>query len=180
MVLAESKEDPEEALELWEQAVAAADRASDRAALVTRTGLAATLFELGRFEESANRLDEQLRIDPADPLDVRGQLAGLFVDLRRFEDAEELLARYPEEDSASWTYTRALLAFRREGDTPASRALRQAALGTNPQVPKRLLSRKPLPEIAAFDEDGEAIAYGRFARELWRSTPGALDWLRRA
>ncbi len=48
-------------------------------------------------------------------------------------------------------------------------------------VPAYLLARKRFPQrlskYVGCGNDSEAIAYAAHVREVWRTIPGALDWL---
>lgn len=80
-----------------------------------------------------------------------------------------------------WAYTRALLAFRRGGDTEEARSRLREAVRTNRHVPAYLLGRKPLPrrlpEYVGFGDENEAVAYVSQNAGVWMRTPGALVWL---
>jgi hypothetical protein len=83
---------------------------------------------------------------------------------------------------ATWAYTKALLAFRRGGDTPEASRLLEEAKQANRHVPPYLLDRKfPEPERAGYyspGDESEALYYVRDFLLAWRSTPGAIAWLR--
>src|SRR3954447_20480530 len=129
VLLAEQALSHREALGLYEQAVAAGQRAigpdafqehvghfwgllETRPYMRAREGLAHTLWTLGRREEAAAHLQELLRLNPGDNQGVRYTLASWLLNLDRDEDLAGLLEQFAEEDSATWAYTRALLAFR--------------------------------------------------------------------
>jgi len=191
---------PEEAHALFAQGVAAGERAlgpevfrddaghfwdlwETRPYMLAREWLAESLWNLGRREEAAEHFEDMLRLNPNDNQGIRYRLANLLLELERYDRAGELLDRYKEDEFAEWSYTRTLLAFRLEGDSAeALRRLRQA-LTANRFVPSYLYGQKALPlqELAAFSpgRDDEAAAYAFNAIELWRNTPGALDWLKR-
>ena len=84
-------------------------------------------------------------------------------------------------EEAERAYSAALLAFRREGDSPASRERRREALEANPYVPAYLSGRRRLPrfppEHVGIGDKNEAVAYVFDAREAWRKTRGAIPWL---
>jgi hypothetical protein len=93
------------------------------------------------------------------------------------------LQRYENDSSAEWSYTGALLAFRREGDSPAARALLHAAVVTNQYVPEFLLGNRHMPAtppmfVSPGGED-EAVSYAAQFLRTWRSSPGAVPWLRK-
>src|SRR5262249_2158059 len=95
-----------------------------------------------------------------------------------------LLQTYPKEATAAWAYTRALLAFRRHGDSPKSRQLLKAAKKSNKHVITYLLQEKcapeELPPYYRFGDENEAIIYVERCRSGWRNTDGALAWLQEA
>src|SRR5262249_13273242 len=126
-------------------------------------------------------LQEMLRLNPNDNQGVRYTLSGWLLGEDRNEDLVQLLEQY-DEDSATWAYTKALVAFRRKGNTPEARALLKTARKANEHVPDYLLGLVPLPlhrpeAYSAGDRD-EAILYAGIALSGWRSTPGAIAWLK--
>src|SRR5918994_275003 len=146
-LLAEEAESRKAALALYEQAVAAGERAigpdafkedvghfwgllETRPYMRAREGLAHTLWSLGRREEAAEHFRDMLRLNPNDNQGIRYTLSAWLLNLDRDDELAELLERY-DEDSANWAYTKALLAFRREGDTPESRKRLRAAKKSN-------------------------------------------------
>jgi hypothetical protein len=121
-----------------------------------------------------------LLLNPGDNQGVRYRLLALLVELNRDGEAEALLEEYAEDFLADWAYARALLAFRREGDTEASRALVAEALEKNRHVPKYLLGRKKLPrktvDFITPGEESEAVACCEGYVIAWVGTRGALQW----
>src|SRR5258707_428258 len=74
---------------------------------------------------------DMLRLNPNDNQGVRYTLAGFLLFLDRDDDLADLLEQYPDEGTAAWAYTKALLAFRQHGDTPAARQFLKEAKKTN-------------------------------------------------
>src|SRR5205807_8002698 len=85
-------------------------------------------------------------------------------------------------ESAAWAYTQALLAFRQQGDTMDARRLLKAARKTNKHVPDYLLGRKfpPAKHPGTYrpGDPSEALNYVGSFLAGWKSTPGAVTWLR--
>ena len=83
-----------------------------------------------------------------------------------------------------WTYTRTLLAFIENGDSPANRTHRETAIATNKYVPAYLSGRRKLPalpfEYIQMGDKSEAVNYVLDSRAVWRATPGAVAWLLKA
>jgi hypothetical protein len=199
VLLAEHAPSRREALRLYEQGVAAGERAlgaeafrrdagrfwgllETRPYLRARLGLAHALWTAGRRDEAVRHLQDMLRLNPGDNQGVRHTLAGFLLFLDRDGDLGRLLQEYPDEGSAAWAYTRALLAFRQHGDTPEARRLLQEAKVTNKHVPAYLLGEKFPPSGRPGPyrpgDEGEALNYLGSFLGGWKSTPGAVAWLR--
>jgi yecA family protein len=147
-------------------------------------GLATILrFTEGKEGEAIDIWLEMLRLNPGDNQGARYRLLALLVELNRDDDAGALLAEYGDDFLADWAYARALLAFRREGDTEATRALLEKALEKNRHVPHYFLGRKKLPkksdDFITPGEESEAVACCESYLVAWFRTPGALEWLAR-
>ena len=198
IVLAEHAKTRKEALSLYERAVAAAARVlgdevfeeykgqfwgllETRPYMRARLGLAEVLWASGRRAEAAEHLEAMLRLNPNDNQGLRYIQSGWLLNLDRLDDLDDLLGRY-DEGSATWAYTKALVSFRRGGDSAEARKLLAAAKKANKHIPSYLLGRKPMPpEQPAFyspgDED-DAILYVGHNLSAWKSTPGAIGWVR--
>lgn len=148
-----------------------------------RLGLANALAVAGRHDEALAHYRELLRLNPGDNQGVRYVLAAVLYQLTRDEELAELLDRkdYRDDASAVWLYTRALVTFRRQQDSPAARTALGRARRGNPHVAAFLAGArripKRLPDHIGFGDESEAVAYAAEFREAWRTTPGALAWL---
>jgi len=199
VILAEEAADsPVKALALYREGVEAGERALDpsyfeedvghfwgifetRPYMRARLGLAIVLWKLGQHQEAVSHLREMLRLNPGDNQGIRYILAARLLMMNRDEELGELLDSYSDEPTACWSYTRALLSFRREGDTGTSRRLLEEALDCNPHVPDYFLGKKELPDepldAMMFGGETEAIDYAFNFLPGWRLTSRALDWL---
>jgi tetratricopeptide (TPR) repeat protein len=199
VLLAEHAASRKEALRLYEQGVAAGERAlgaeafqrdvghfwgllETRPYMRSRLGLAHALWTAGRRDEAVGHLQDMLRLNPSDNQGVRYTLAGFLLFLDRDDDLARFLQQYPDEALAAWAYTKALLAFRRHGDTTESRQLLKEAKKTNGHVPAYLLGEKfPPTEPPGYyspGDESEALNYIGSFLAAWKSTPGAVAWLR--
>ncbi len=124
-----------------------------------------------------------LRLNPNDNQGIRYSLVGLLLELERDEELRELLARYENDPSAQWVYTKALAAFREDGDTKRARELLAQATKANEHIPAFLLGHKPMPnEMPAYITLGgedEAASFAIDNRRGWLNTSGAVSWLRK-
>jgi tetratricopeptide (TPR) repeat protein len=198
VLLAEHAPSREAALELLEDGVEAGERAlgpepfqedvghfwgilETRPYMRARQGLAEVLWASGRRDEAVQHLQDMLRLNPNDNQGVRHILAGWLLALDRDDDLARLLDEYDEE-SAIWAYSKALLAFRRTGDTPEARRLLKEAKKNNQHIPAFLLGERilprHLPDYYSPGDPNEAILYVVHGSEGWTATRGALAWLR--
>ncbi len=198
VLLAEHAKSRKEALELYEQAVVAGERAlgpevfqeevghfwgllETRPYMRARERLASLLWTMGRRDEAIRHLQDMLRLNPNDNQGVRYTLAGWLLGEGRDEELAHLLNEY-DEGTAAWAYTKALLAFRQNGDTPEARKLLQTAKKSNTHVPAYLLGQKLLPlhqpESYSLGSEDEAILYAATSLSGWKETPGAIAWLK--
>ncbi|MGQ0636108.1 MAG: tetratricopeptide repeat protein [Planctomycetaceae bacterium] len=198
LVLAEQADDRREGLALCRQAVAAAERGLGADALETaggafwelpetrsylraRAALADRYWSLGERNTAIEHMQELLRLDVQDHQGLRYLLATRLTEAGRDDELAEVLSQYDEE-STFWDFSNALAAFRREGDTAASRQLLNRACRSNRHVAELLLSHdKDLPELPIAFAPGsrpEAAAYVREFAGGWVQSPGAITWFR--
>ncbi len=199
-MLAEHASTLPEALKLYEQGVAAGERAlgkegfeeyaghfwgflPTRPYMRARAGLADCLWVAGRREEAVEHCREMLRLNPNDNQGIRYRLSSMLLDLEMHDELEQLLEEYRDDGSAEWAYSRALLAFRREGDTARARKALSAAQKVNAHVPDYLARIKPMPRKApdyiTYGGEDEAVGYAAEFLPAWKETPGATAWLRK-
>jgi tetratricopeptide (TPR) repeat protein len=138
-------------------------------------------WELERIQAALQHYQELLALNPYDHYGVRYSLLNLLLSQGRDADALALIERYSKDPFADWVYSRALLLFHEQGDSPAAKeALREAIL-RNPSVPAYLTGKKRLPkripDSIGLGDESEAIHYVSGSLSLWRQTPGALPWL---
>jgi tetratricopeptide (TPR) repeat protein len=188
----------EAARELLEQAVAAGERAigqdpftddvgyfwgliETRPYMRSRAALAETLWALGRYEEAVSHQRDLLRLNPNDNQGIRYRQAEYLVALEQYEELDELFTAYDDDAAAAFAYTKALAAYRRQGDSPQARELLAEARELNPHVPIYLAGRKRLPsrlpDYVGFGDASEAVDYAAGAKAQWESVPGAVAWL---
>jgi len=195
ILLAELAPATKEALRLYEQGVAVGQRALGVGSLNTdtpeawsflraRRGVAFSLWLLGRRDEAITQAGELLRLDPNDFPGLRYTVLGWLLSQDRDADAVQLLARYPDDESAAWTYTRVLVSFRQHGDTPETLKRFKRARKSNKHVPGYLLGDKEppedMPDHYVPGAPSEAVQYVGGFLAAWRGTAGALDFLRQA
>lgn len=200
VLLAEAARGPKESLDFYVKGVEVAARDLGESAfreavgmfwgllptrpyMRARLGLAQVLWVLGRREEAVDHYNELIRLNPNDNQGVRYRLAASLIELGRGEELAGLIRQFDEDGSATWDFSAALLQFRGEGDSPAARALLAAAVKKNKFVSEYLTGRTMLPsrmpDSVGVGDRTEAIDYVAGFLNGWRSTPGAIEWLRR-
>ncbi|MBI5759006.1 MAG: tetratricopeptide repeat protein, partial [Planctomycetales bacterium] len=198
LTLAEHSDGDRAALPLFESAVAAGERVIGRSKfeklvgvfwlepktrpyMQARLSLARCLWALSRRDEAVSHFEELLRLNPNDNQAVRYLLLNSLISLGRFEEAKALIGKY-DEPSATWAYSKVLVAFHDAGDAPPSHTALKAAKRINKHVVPFLLGDKEPPEDQPdFYSPGdkyEASFYLEEAQATWKQVPGALTWLR--
>jgi len=199
VVLAEEAAGPVRALPQYEAGVAAGARALGAGRFVkdvgrfwgileTRPymralmGLAQTLVELGRVNEALAQFRELLRLNPNDNQGVRYPLLSELVRAQREDEALTLLQEYKDDAAADWVYTWALVDFR-NGRRAEAEAVASRALEANMYVPEALTAEPedlpPTGDTVALGGEDEAVAYVENFGDVWRETPGAVEWIQR-
>lgn len=185
LVLARRALDLESARDLYVKAVAAGERLlpgierqaepvdeEEQRSIATycwaRSGLARTLWSLGDREAALDHLRWLLTVAPDDR--SSWYVAHALLALGRDEEAGDVLARYADL-GPDWLYVRALLTFRREGDSQAARRQMAAALAGDRDLGRQLLGNVPPEEL---EDPSPAVS----CEEVWAETPGALEALR--
>ena len=139
------------------------------------------LWAAGKHDEAIEHYKDMLRLNPNDNQGIRDLLMPRLIEMGRDEEAEALFKEYQDDGMASWIYSRALLDFRKMGDSEISRKSLTAAVKKNKHIPAYLLGRKKmpqsLPEYYSPGDESEAMFYTKENLEAWKITPGALDWL---
>lgn len=200
VLLAENAKNLQESMQLYAQGVAAGERAlgeecfremagdfwgflETRPYMRAREGLAECLCAAGQREEAAEHCRELLRLNPNDNQGIRYRLALMLLDLAQYDELEQLLEQYDEDVMAEWAYTRALLAFRQEGDSERARQLLIEAEKTNSHVPSYLAGARSLPRHApdsyTLGSDEEAVCCAMAQLPVWKDTSGATAWVRK-
>jgi tetratricopeptide (TPR) repeat protein len=189
---------PDEAVDLYQKGVEAGERAIGKNAfkedvgyfwglletrpyMRARAGLAQSLWDAGDREQAVEHYWDMLQLNPTDNQGIRDVLMPCLIEMGRDGDAEKLFKQYKEDGMAVWMYSRALLDFRKKGDSPAATKSLKAALEENKHVPAYLLGRKKiprhLPDYYGFGDENEAVVFAHGNRSAWEATRGALEWL---
>lgn len=145
-----------------------------------RAGLAECLWEIGKQKEAVNHLQEMLKLNPNDNQGLRYNLAAHLAEIGDSDSLNTLLGKY-KEVTAPWLFTKVLLTFKEQGDSPEARRHLDIAVKHNPHVIPYLTGRKILPkqmpENVTLGEKNEAMYYVDQFWQGWVRTKGSLYWL---
>jgi tetratricopeptide (TPR) repeat protein len=147
-----------------------------------RAGLAATLNALGEVDAAIVHYRDMLRLNPNDNQGIRYVLAGCLMKRGDTEALKGLFAKFDDDGSALWLYSRALVAFRESnGSDEKAKEFARNALRANRHVPAVLSDRKKAkPSTSGYLTMGGEDEAAHYAAE-WgfdsATTPGAIDWL---
>lgn len=199
--LAAQQQAPRRAMPWYEKAAAVAEQNLTRAVIETNAGrvgrtregaiflralagLADTLLHTDQLDRAAETYREVIRLDASDPQRVRFLLATTLYEAGRLEELDALLNE-PSAEAVGYQYLRALLAFRRQGDSPESRAELEKARKRNKYVDDFLVGRRRMPEAHEVPTkatpgrlpEAKSVAYDQ--AHLWDATAGAIEWVER-
>ncbi|PIS31666.1 hypothetical protein COT42_00445 [Candidatus Saganbacteria bacterium CG08_land_8_20_14_0_20_45_16] len=111
-------------------------------------------------------------------------LSGYLAEIKKYDELEKLLTKYPDDFGLHWVYAYPLLKFVKEGDTPKSKKLLLEAIERNKFVVDYLIGKKKMPKYVpdsyAVDSDDEAVCYVADFKKAWENIAGAIDWIKRA
>lgn len=145
-----------------------------------RLALAQCLWQAGDRDEAIGHYRDMLRLNPGDNQGIRYILASCLLDAGRDDEVVGLIEPYPDDASAAWAWSRALLAFRKHGNGEAAKAALAEAKTTNPHVPAYLSGKKKmpkrLPDVIGFGDESEAISYVGDYGSAWKNTPESIAW----
>lgn len=197
-ILAETERSPEKALALFEQGMAAGERAigaegfremeghfwsatETRPYMRASENVAELAWMLGQRPRAIEIFERMLQLNPNDNQGVRYRLVCCYLEEGDDKAAIKLLKKYKGDAAATWGYSQALVIFRAKGPGPDADKAFAIAYKHNPHVPAYLLGKKHMPllppEYIGFGDTNEAVDYVSSSRHIWNQTPGALDWL---
>ena len=105
------------------------------------------------------------------------------MELDQDDEAEKLYKEYKDDYSAWWLYGRALLDYRKQGDTAKSQKSLAKAIEYNKHFPAYLLGRKKFPAKPpghyGSGDACEAAYYMDDSIPVWAKTSGVIDWIRK-
>jgi len=148
-----------------------------------RSRRAGIKFDNGQVKSATQELQALITLNPNDNQALRFPLTSWLAILADWPALQQLLALFPEEESIPMLAANALMWFALNGDSAEARRAKKVMHQANKHVIKYLTGQKTFKQPSESYQPGqtsEAEMYiAQYAKEAWRSVPGALFWLRR-
>jgi len=194
----ETSKTPAEAIQMYELAVRAGERALGHEVfrenlgefwdiveahpyMRARTKLAEALWQNGDHRRAIIHYKELLRLDSGDSQGIRYSLMNCLLEEGLHREVKELIVEYRGDQTAAWLYSRALWGYVRFGAGIRSGAYLKEAFQANLFVPEYISGRRELPgtlpDYYGWGDENEAIVYAHGALATWRRIDGALEWI---
>ena len=137
------------------------------------------LVLMGKVAEGVAIMEEMLELNEHDNQGVRYPLQSALIMLGEKEKFKKYDKMFDDSYSAQTLYSRALFAFKTEGDSAKARKMLKNAIEKNPFVALKLLEEDfPIKTDAyKLGSPEEAEVYLMHAFVAWYKTEGAIEWL---
>lgn len=146
-----------------------------------KANYAQALWQLGEKEKAIEQYEQLLQLNPNDNQGIRYMLLPAYIELGKYDEAEELMDQY-DEATAMMDYNRLLVSYLKYGLHEELGDLLEEAITSNPHVIDYLLKKKRLPKedplFFSFGDDTEAVMYAKAHIHLWQRERELLEWLR--
>ncbi len=143
-----------------------------RTLMRAKAGLAECFVLLGEKDKAIAHYQDMLGLNHNDNQGVRYLLLTLLLEENKSKEIDYLFSKYPDDASASFAFSKALMAFKKEGATEEAYHCLQKASEVNEFIINYLLGfkkmSKKLPEYIGFGDENEAIMYMNDAGYLWK------------
>ncbi len=140
------------------------------------------LYTIGKVNESVAVLEEMIELNPNDNQGVRDQLLLYLILLNENKKFEKYAKKYNDDIMAFPLFNYALFAYKKEGESENANKKLKKAMKQNKFVAPKILSNKQITSLSdtyGFGDENEANYYVAYAKEIWASTKGAIEWLKK-
>ena len=148
-----------------------------------RSRRAGIKFDKGQVKAAADELQALISLNPNDNQGVRFPLTSWLVILEDWPALQQLVALFPEDESLPILAANALMLFALHGDSAEAKKAKKTMHLSNKHTIKYLTGQKTVKQPSEFYQPGQAseaeMYIEQYAKEAWRSVPGALFWLRK-
>ena len=148
-----------------------------------RSRRAGLKFEKGQTKEASEELKELIVLNPNDNQGLRIPLTSWLIMQHNWSGLADLLALYADEMSMPMLAAKALMLYAQEGDSAKAKKAKKDMHQSNKHAIKYLTGQKKAKHAVEFYQPGDAseaeMYVAEYAKQAWRSVPGALFWLRK-
>lgn len=148
-----------------------------------RSRRAGLKFEKGQIHEAAEELKALIVLNPNDNQGLRIPLFSWLMIQHNWSELKDLLALYADEESLPILAAKALMLYAQEGDSAEAKKAKKVMHQSNKHAIKYLTGQKKAKHVPEYYQPGDAseaeMYVAEYAKEAWRSVPGALFWLRK-
>ncbi|WP_025685167.1 SEC-C domain-containing protein [Paenibacillus maysiensis] len=141
------------------------------------------VYTSGRISAACEQYEQLLALNPNDNQGIRYSLLLCYLELERFEQAEQLLQSYANEGSTEFQYGKLALEYLQNGETANLTFLYKLARKQNRHVPAYLLGKKTLPstqpQYMTPGDINDAVQYVDSHENLWARLYGLVEWMRK-
>lgn len=144
--------------------------------------LGSVLWLMGQREDALNYLRELMRVNPQDHQGVRYRLIYFLISKRLYDEAKELLNQFVSEGASTWKYAKALLDYILSKNSLRAKQSMRDAIAFNEFAPGLFYGDEEFPEVmpayVGSHTPDEAVECAALGIEHWRTTDGAMEWMR--
>ena len=139
------------------------------------------LFNDNKDYDSAKRVYELLlNLNPLDHQGIRYKLINILIEKNDRKEINDLFARYKDDKSAIWSYSKVLYYYKNNNIFMAKDALKDA-VNSNKYIALKLIKWTAFMQMSGVYINpvlfNEANFYCEESISLWKNTKGSIDWL---
>lgn len=139
------------------------------------------LFNNNKDYDSAKKVYELLlNLNPLDHQGIRYKLINILIEKNDRKEINDLFARYKNDKSAIWSYSKVLYYYKNNNMFMAKDALKDA-VNTNKYIALKLIKWTAFMQMSGVYINpvlfNEANFYCEESINLWKKTKGSIDWL---
>ena len=139
------------------------------------------LFNDNKDYDSAKRVYELLlNLNQLDHQGIRYKLINILIEKNDRKEVNDLFARYKDDKSATWSYSKVLYYYKNKNMFMAKDALKDA-VNRNKYIALKLIKWTAFMQMSGVYINpvlfNEANFYCEESISLWKNTKGSIDWL---
>lgn len=139
------------------------------------------LFNDNKDYDSAKKVYELLlNLNPLDHQGIRYKLINILIEKNSRKEINDLFARYKDDKSAIWSYSKVLYYYKNNNIFMAKDALKDA-VNSNKYIALKLIKWTAFMQMSGVYINpvlfNEANYYCEESIDLWKKSKGSIDWL---